>query len=76
MVKSLNHWLFHRIAPLRYPIWLVGGRIVIHSHKWADIILRNGYLVICWRKNNRYAFYSPDGTPNRALWGVGDFNRY
>lgn len=75
MLNRLKYWLFHRLIPGKYPLMLFGGWICIHSHKWADIGLPKGWLVVCWRKRNRYAFYSPDGTPTRAVWGVGKYNR-
>ncbi len=73
----MRHWLFERLVPNhRYPIRLFGGLIYVHSGKWADIRLRRNWLVVCWRKNRLYAYISPDGTPNSAVWGIGKYNLY
>jgi len=75
--EKVKRWLFERLVPGHpHPFRLFGGLICVYSGKWADIRLRKNWLVVSWRKNRRYAFISPDGTPNRALWGVGNFNRY
>lgn len=73
MLKQLRHWIAHELVSGQYPICCFGGWIYIHSRQWADIKFRKGWLVIRWRKNGRYAFYSPDGTPNRATWGLGNY---
>lgn len=77
MIKRLKHWIAHSPAPdIKYPLFIFGMAIVIHSGKWADIRMPRGWLVVRWRKGKRYAFYSPDGTPNRALWGFGNYRDF
>lgn len=74
MIKKLQYWIAHRLPGLKYPVFCLGSLICIHSGQWADITLWNGYLVVRWRRGNRYVFYSPDGTPTRAVWMLGRYN--
>jgi len=74
MISKLRHWLAHRVPGLPYPIFCFGGLVCIHSGQWADINVPGGLLVVQWRKNHRWMFYSPDGTPQRAKWFLGKYS--
>lgn len=74
-MKSIRQWIIERPVPNhKRPVFLFGLFIVLHGGKWADIRLPGGWLVICWRRGHRWAYYSPDATPTRAKWGLGRFN--
>lgn len=71
--RNIGYWFVHRIAPnIKYPLFCLGGRVTIYSGRWADIHLPGGTVVVNWRR--RYIFFSPDGTPGRALWMLGRYN--
>lgn len=72
---QIRRWIAHSIVPgQRYPLLIMGHFICIHSGQWADVALPNGFITVRWRRNNRYVYFSTDGTPSRAKWFWGRFN--
>jgi hypothetical protein len=75
-MNSARRWFKRRLTPrLPYPYYLFGGFITVYSGQWADVHLPHTNLVICWRRNRRYAFLSKDGTPRNRIWGIGRAQR-
>lgn len=74
MITKFWRWLVWWPIPYRHPVAFFGLSIVLHSGKWADIRLRKGVIVVCWRRKSHYIYFSPNGTPSRAIWMVGKRN--